>query len=70
MFTLYFKTKDNADKMAIAQKIHDALRGNDCYINSDVILNADTDNMIMLTVGYENGCDLEKTIDCTEWDVK
>ena len=70
MFTLYFKTKDNSDKQIIGQRIHEALKGSKCYIDNDVILNIDEDNAVLLTIGDDNGHNLDKIIDCTEWDLE
>lgn len=43
------------DQKTLAEAMHKALRGSDCYINSDVILNTDTPDKIYLGIGDPNG---------------
>lgn len=54
MFTLNIITYDNTQKMDLGQKIHEALQGSKGYINNDIILNVDEDNIVSLSLGDSN----------------
>ena len=44
---------DNNEKMAVGNLIHKQLRGNEDYINNNIILNIDTDNTVKLWIFKE-----------------
>lgn len=54
-------TDSNETKMEIGTKIHNQLRGNPDYVDSNIILNIDDDNTVLLLI-YEEAVIPEITI--------
>lgn len=49
-YEMVIYTKDNNEKVRIGAAIHNQLRGNPDYIDSNIILNIDEDCTVYLTV--------------------
>lgn len=47
---IIIKVKNNEEKMTIGTKIHEQLRGNEDYVNNNIILNVDDPNMINIYI--------------------
>lgn len=47
---IIIKVKNNEEKMAIGTKIHEQLRGNEDYVNNNIILNVDDPNMVDICI--------------------
>ena len=73
MLEIKFRFKDNKQASAAGDAFHNALKGSQAYIDSDIVLNV-TDNTVYLVLGdsiAENDLTLEFTIagDIVESDV-
>lgn len=45
---------DNTERDKAANAVHESLRGNKSYINSDIVLNVDENNVIVIIVASED----------------
>lgn len=50
MESIVIKCKDNEERNRIGTKIHEQLKGNQDYVDSNIILNIDTDKEVGLYV--------------------
>lgn len=54
MLSFIISCKSDEEKKQLGQTIHEALKGSKIYVDSDVLLNIDSPNMIYLAIGDRN----------------